>query len=120
MSNIILIGMIRGDLILPSLPILARWKGKNLAVHATMVSRGDLDGNMGPAPKDHPVKQRWRIAHLPTGYSAARFESLSAAVSVAKDFDSLFIHNNKEEIKKDKDLCELFGETVAKKGGILC
>jgi hypothetical protein len=119
MSNTILIGMMQGDLILPSLPFRARWKGKNLAVHATMVSRPDLDGNMGPAPKDFPVEHRWCIAHLPTGYSVARFDSLSAAVSVAKDFDSLFIYNNEEEIKKDKDLCELFRETVVKKGGIL-
>lgn len=115
----ILLGMMKGDEILPSRPIQARWKGKNVAVHAAMVYRYDIE-DVGPATKESLGSFRWRVTHLATGFSAARFMHLTDALKVAKLFDSLFVFNTKEEIHGDKELVQMFTEEVRRNGGILC
>ena len=101
------------------LPIQARWKGKNTSVHASLVYRDDLE-DVGPATKETPVHFRWRLTHLATGFSAARFMHLTDAIKVAKLFDSLFVFNTKEEIHQNKELVQMFTEEVRNNGGILC
>ena len=114
----ILVGMMRGDEVLPSLPIQTRWKGKNTAVHASLVYRNDIEA-MGPATKETPVHFRWRLTHLSTGFSAARFMCLTDALKVARMFDSLFNYTTEEEIKENKEFVQMFTEEVKKNGGIL-
>jgi hypothetical protein len=115
----ILVGMMCGDEVLPSLPIQTRWKGKNTAVHASLVYRNDIEA-MGPATKDTPVHFRWRLTHLATGFSAAKFMCLTDALKVAKLFDSLFNYTTEEEIKENKEFVQMFTEEVKNNGGILC
>jgi hypothetical protein len=114
----ILVGMMTGEEILPSRPVMARWKGKNTAVHASIVYRRDLE-DVGPATKETPVNFRWRLTHLATGFSVAKFMYLSDAVKVAKIFDSLFSYKTKEELQEDKDLVSMFTEEIRNNGGIL-
>jgi hypothetical protein len=116
----ILIGMMNKDTgeRLYDRPIQVRWKGKNTAVHASMVYRRDLEDD-GPATKETPVRFRWRLTHLATGFSAAQFIHLSDAIKVAKLFDSLFNFKTKEEIQQDKDLVSMFTEEIRNNGGIL-
>ena len=102
-----------------SQPIQARWRGKNTAVHASMVHRNDIEG-VGPATKETRVHFRWRLTHLATGLSAAKFMYLVDAMRAAKIFDSLFIHDTGEEMKANKELIELFTEDVRNNGGFLC
>jgi len=115
----IFVGMMRGEEILPSRPVMARWKGKNVGVHAAMVYRSDLE-DVGPATKECFGSFRWRVTHLCTGFSAARFMNLTDAIKVAKLFDSLFKFNTKEEIHGNKELVQMFTEEVRNNGGILC
>jgi hypothetical protein len=115
----ILLGMMNGEEILPSRPVMARWKGENVGVHASLVYRQDLEA-MGPATKETPVHFRWRLTHLGTGFAAARFMCLTDALKVARMFDSLFNYTTKEEIKENKELVEMFTEEVRNNGGILC
>jgi hypothetical protein len=115
----ILLGMMNCDEILPSRPIQARWKGKNTAVHASIVYRNDIE-DVGPATKESLVSFRWSVTHLCTGFSAARFVHLTDAIKVAKLFDSLFVFNTKEEIHGNKELVQMFTEEVKNNGGILC
>jgi hypothetical protein len=115
----ILVGMMRGDEVLPPLPIQTRWKGKNTAVHASLVYRKDIEA-MGPATKDTPLHFHWRVTHIKTGFSAARFMYLTDALKVAKLFDSLFNYNTEEEMKENKEFVQMFTEEVEKNGGILC
>ena len=114
----ILIGMQEGSEVMLSRPIQARWKGKNLAVHAAMVHRADIE-DVGPMTKESHGLNRWRITHLATGFAAAKFIHLSDALRVAKLFDSLFTYSTGEEIKENKELVEMFTEQVHKNGGIL-
>jgi hypothetical protein len=116
----ILIGMMKkgtGE-ILYDRPIQVRWKGKNTAVHASMVYRDDLEAD-GPATKESNVHFRWRFTHLATGFSAAKFMYLSDAIKVAKLFDSLFNFNTGEEMKENKEFVQMFTEEVRNNGGIL-
>jgi hypothetical protein len=115
----ILVGMMNGEEILPSRPVMARWKGENVGVHAAMVYRSDLE-DVGPATKETPVHFRWRLTHLGTGFSAARFMCLVDAVRVAKLFDSLFNYSTGEALKENKELVQMFTEEVKNNGGILC
>jgi hypothetical protein len=117
----ILIGMVKkstGER-LQDQPIQVRWKGKNTAVHASIVYRNDIEA-MGPATKETPVHFRWRLTHLATGFSAAKFMCLVDAIRVAKLFDSLFNYNTGEEMKANKELFQMFTEEVRNNGGILC
>jgi hypothetical protein len=114
----ILIGMQKGSEVLPSRPIQARWKGHNLAVHAAMVHRSDIE-DVGPMTKESAGFFRWRVTHLATGFSGAKFMHLSDALKVAKLFDSLFSSNTKEEIKENTELVEMFTSEVIKNGGRL-
>jgi hypothetical protein len=117
----ILIGMVKkstGER-LQDQPIQVRWKGKNTAVHASFVHRNDIE-DVGPATKETPVHFRWRLTHLATGFSAAKFMCLVDAIRVAKLFDSLFNYNTGEEMKANKELIQMFTEEVRNNGGILC
>ena len=115
----ILLGMMKGSERLQDRPIQARWKGNNVAVHAAMVYRSDIE-DVGPATKECFGSFRWRLTHLATGFSAARFMHLTDAMNVAKLFDSLFVFNTKEEIHGNKELVQMFTEEVKNNGGILC
>jgi hypothetical protein len=114
----ILVQLQKGDASPRFQPIQARLKGKNTAVHAIMVYRNDLE-DVGPATKETPVHFRWRLTHLATGFSAAKFMCLVDAMRVAKLFDSLFTFKTEEEIQQDKDLVSMFTEDVRNNGGIL-
>lgn len=116
----VLIGMVNestGER-LQTRPIQARWKGKNTAVHASIVYRNDIE-DVGPATKKTWVHFRWRLTHLGTGLSAAKFMCLVDAIRVARLFDSLFDYNTGEEMKKNKELIQMFTEEVRNNGGIL-
>ena len=118
MSSITIGLQSRDGEVLPSRQIQARWKGNNLAVHAAMVHRADIE-DVGPATKDSHVNFRWRVTHLGTGFAAAKFMHLTDALKVAKLFDSLFVHTTKSAVKADTELVEMFGAEVRKNGGIL-
>lgn len=115
----ILLGMMKGSERLQDRPIQTRWRGRNVAIHAAMVYRSDIE-DVGPATKESIGSFRWRVTHLATGFSAARFMHLTDALKVAKLFDSLFNYNTGEEMKENKELVELFTEEVKNNGGILC
>lgn len=114
-----MIGMqLRSGEVLPSRHIQARWKGNNLAVHAALVHRADIE-DVGPMTKESHGLIRWNVTHLATGFAAAKFMHLSDALKVAKLFDSLFIHSTKSAVKSDTELVEMFRTEVRKNGGIL-
>ena len=114
----ILVQLQKGDASPRFQPIQARWRGKNTAVHASIVYRNDLE-DVGPATKETPVHFRWNLTHLATGLTAAKFMCLVDAMRVAKLFDSLLNYDTGEEMKENKELIQMFTEDVRNNGGIL-
>ena len=101
--------------------VAARYANRNLAVHRMIVERKDCgDKVWGLLPRSENRVWGWTITHKQTGYAAARFDTIAAAVRVAKAADSLGWAPTKDAIKANTELVEYFKKLVNSEGGILC
>jgi hypothetical protein len=101
--------------------VAARYVNRNLAVHRMIIKRQDCgDKVWGLLPLSENRVWGWTVTHKETGYAAARFDTIAAAVRVAKQADSLGWASTKDEIKANTELCESFKQFVSSEGGILC
>jgi hypothetical protein len=99
--------------------VTTRWNGNNLAVHSSMVSREDLDGNIGQVTKNDNFIWHYTITHKATGLRAAKFlkKDLNVALLIAKQFDNLFHYNNSEQVHSDEEFVKEWKDVVAKYKG---
>ena len=68
-------------------PVMPRWRGKALAVHAPV--RGGVCSRTG----------EWVVTHLASGHSAGVFGSLRGAVKAAREWDNRFLDVTAENAK---------------------
>lgn len=101
--------------------VAARYANRNLAVHRMIVERKDCgDKVWGLLPRNETRTWGWTVTHKETGYAAARFDTIAAAVRVAKAADSLGWASTKDAIHANTELVESFKQLVSSEGGILC
>jgi hypothetical protein len=101
--------------------VATRYVNNNLAVHRMIVLRDDCGDNIwGLLPRNETRIWGWTVTHKETGYAAARFDTIAAAVRVAKAADSLGWASTKDAIHANTELVESFKQLVSSEGGILC